>query len=492
MGVIGNQVWYETGTSVNGLYEPGAGDIGIEGVTMELLDASNQLIGTQVTGPSGDYAFTSLAAGTYKVQVGSSVTYPNNAAILGAYQPTTIVAGVADDTNKAQPYNVTLATNTSSNLTADFGYRDVPPAALGDRVWYDAHKNGFQDVGEPGIGNVDLNLYLDNGTTPGVFDAGDTLVGTQTTGADGGYIFTGLVPGTYFVDVVNATVPAGYIHFVGHQSLIDPTGPITLAAGEFNENVDFAYYKAPGGSNAVIGDSVWYDYDADGIRDPNEPGIPGVTVLVTDSNGATYGGVTDANGNYTIVVPTGPTLTYIVQPILGLPGGLTATTPVPQGVPPLAPGQQYLNADFGYDSADLGVIGNQVWKDTTPDGIFGAGEPGLPGVSVDLWRNPDGSATFNGDETLAATTTTDTAGQYAFQGVPAGAYLVLVSDTANVLTDYLPSATQFPPSATDNLNRVQPYPVSLTAGATNNTADFGYVLNPDRPERGRDRQPSVV
>ncbi len=120
--MIGNQVWYETGTSVNGLYEPGAGDIGIEGVTMELLDASNQLIGTQVTGPSGDYAFTSLAAGTYKVRVGSSVTYPNNAAILGAYQPTTIVAGVADNTNKAQPYNVTLATNTDSNMTADFGY----------------------------------------------------------------------------------------------------------------------------------------------------------------------------------------------------------------------------------------------------------------------------------------------------------------------------------------------------------------------------------
>ncbi len=201
----------------------------------------------------------------------------------------------------------------------------------------------------------------------------------------------------------------------------------------------------------MIGDSVWYDYDADGIRDPNEPGIPGVTVTVTDSNGATYPGTTDANGNYLIPVPTGPTLTYTVQPTAGLPGGLTATTPVPQGVPPLAPGQQYLDADFGYDSNTLlGVIGNQVWKDTTPDGIFGAGEPGLPGVSVDLWRNPDGSATFNGDETLIATTTTDTAGQYAFQGVPAGDYLVLVSDTANVLTDYLPSATQFPPSATDN------------------------------------------
>ena len=80
-------------------------------------------------------------------------------------------------------------------------------------------------------------------------------------------------------------------------------------AGEFNENADFAYYKPTQPNEAVIGDSVWYDYDADGIRDPGEPGIPGVTVTVTGSNSQTYTGTTDANGNYAIVVPVGPGVT---------------------------------------------------------------------------------------------------------------------------------------------------------------------------------------
>ena len=152
----------------------------------------------------------------------------------------------------------------------------------------------------------------------------------------------------------------------------------------------------------------------------------------------------------------------------------------------------------------LGVIGNQVWKDTVADGIHDANgvdniannaddEPGIPGVSVDLWRNPDGSATLNGDETIIATTTTDTLGQYTFQGVPAGNYFVVVSDTANVLTDYLPSPTQFPPSGTDDRNRVQPYPVTSDCwqsdeqhGGLRVHSEYGSA------EPGGDREPAVV
>ncbi|MBT5426898.1 MAG: hypothetical protein HOK84_11930, partial [Bacteroidetes bacterium] len=56
-----------------------------------------------------------------------------------------------------------------------------------------------------------------------------------------------------------------------------------------------------------IGNRVWNDYDRDGINDPNEPGIPGVSlVLWGDSNGDDipdwqgFGGVqvTDDEGYY--------------------------------------------------------------------------------------------------------------------------------------------------------------------------------------------------
>ncbi len=48
----------------------------------------------------------------------------------------------------------------ASNLTADFAYyrEGQQMSALGDFVWYDANRNGVQDVDEPGLGNVVLDF----------------------------------------------------------------------------------------------------------------------------------------------------------------------------------------------------------------------------------------------------------------------------------------------------------------------------------------------
>jgi hypothetical protein len=73
------------------------------------------------------------------------------------------------------------------------------------------------------------------------------------------------------------------------------------------------------GANAVIGDSVWYDYDRDGVQDSGEPGIPGVAVtlngdvnldgvldqrvVVTDQDGRyRFDGL--AGGFYQVVIDT--------------------------------------------------------------------------------------------------------------------------------------------------------------------------------------------
>ena len=65
-----------------------------------------------------------------------------------------------DNNNQAQPYAIVLP-EKGFNPTADFGY--TQPGAIGDYVWYDANGDGIQDVFEPGIGNVTLKLYRDNG-----------------------------------------------------------------------------------------------------------------------------------------------------------------------------------------------------------------------------------------------------------------------------------------------------------------------------------------
>ncbi|EMI45206.1 beta strand repeat-containing protein [Rhodopirellula sp. SWK7] len=64
--------------------------------------------------------------------------------------------------------------------------------AISGVAFIDADGDNTVDVGETLLQNVDVNLYLDDGTTPGEVDGSDTLVGTLTTGADGAYRFTNL------------------------------------------------------------------------------------------------------------------------------------------------------------------------------------------------------------------------------------------------------------------------------------------------------------
>ena len=124
-GIIGNQVWYET--DYDGLYEPQNGEIGVAGVVVRLTPPANVDAGagngvpiTTMTGADGGYAFTSLPAATYSVQVIDTF------GILTGYQVTALGANQGQDNNNQnqQPngYSVTLATNTSINTTADFGY----------------------------------------------------------------------------------------------------------------------------------------------------------------------------------------------------------------------------------------------------------------------------------------------------------------------------------------------------------------------------------
>lgn len=64
---------------------------------------------------------------------------------------------------------------------------ELPPLQIGNRVWADTNVNGIQDSGETGISGVALELWADTNSDTTV----DTLVGTTTTDAAGGYIFGG-------------------------------------------------------------------------------------------------------------------------------------------------------------------------------------------------------------------------------------------------------------------------------------------------------------
>ena len=59
------------------------------------------------------------------------------------------------------------------------------------------------------------------------------------------------------------------------------------------------------------------------------------------------------------------------------------------------------------------AVGDRVWRDANANGVQDAGEPGLAGVPVTL---------FDSSGATVATTTTDGAGRYLFDRLPAGTY----------------------------------------------------------------------
>ncbi|MEM7384817.1 MAG: Calx-beta domain-containing protein, partial [Verrucomicrobiota bacterium] len=88
-----------------------------------------------------------------------------------------------------------------------------PSGVIGNRVWLDdggtsgTASDGYKQGSENGISGVEVRLHRDNGN--GVFDNGDGLLETTTTGEHGTYYFQGLIDGDYFVHIPSSSFSSG-------------------------------------------------------------------------------------------------------------------------------------------------------------------------------------------------------------------------------------------------------------------------------------------
>jgi len=415
---LGNLVWVDTND--NGLAE--AGEPGIEGVTVELLDASGNLVATTVTDANGHYVFTDLKAGDYQVSIPAGQTgqvisgaaadledllpsqvqtadpdapadidNDNNgvdpATAGGSITSGLVSIGDPDVLNPSEPTNETLRsddatadddggllTNEQRNLTVDFGF--VQPLRVGNLVWLDdggdasgAYTNtdendGEADPAELGIEGVLVQLIDNTGA----------VIAETVTDATGNYWFDGLRAGDYQVGIPGNQTPQ-----LGAQSGLQATALNGLgsstgqsATGETADDDDDG---DPSGAFASLSQPFNLNYTEEAIDENGDFADGTVGAAETGANTGTSASTPDANSN--------------------------------------------LEIDFGFSPIATYRLGNLVWVEADDDGIAEPGEPGIDGLLIQLL-----------DDTgiVIAETITDLDGHYLFDELPAGDYQVRIPD----------------------------------------------------------------
>ncbi|MFC1980255.1 SdrD B-like domain-containing protein, partial [Chloroflexota bacterium] len=206
-------------------------------------------------------------------------------------------------------------------------------------------------------------------------------------------------------------------------STVQASATVIVGGQTFNLVTD----GAPGSFNApaektwdcpaAIGDFVWHDVNLDGLQnDGANSGLADVTVTLLNADKSFVDRTeTDANGYYLFSnLEAGSYIVDVDQS--DVPSGLLSTTFNDPMEVTLAACQEYLEADFGYGDwgGAKGIIGDLVWYDTVPDGVYNPddGEYGIPYVRLFLYDYEPGHT--DPVRTLLKTTWTDCYGNYFF------------------------------------------------------------------------------
>jgi SdrD B-like domain/Secretion system C-terminal sorting domain len=425
---------------------------------------------------------------------------------------------------------------------------DAMPVEIGNRIWTDTDNDGIQDAGEAGISGLTVTLRspgadgiyntLDDETWTTTTSATGEYYFTaanmtpQTAGEDNRRPaswaqVTGVLPG--FDYRIEVATPAGTRltltdqggpgsdHIDNDAFLVGvlPTVNVNTKNNQHNYDIGFT-------ARAGIGDRVWRDDNGNGTQDSGEPGVAGITVQLftngTDGNPGTADDVliastvTDAYGNYLFsnLTPTDQSnATTISRTSFNIqftpPANYTFTTANTPG-DNANNGNSDANATTGRTGSfnlgsneldltvDAGIIFNQptttclgdrVWIDANSNGTQDAGEAGMAGVTVSLYKdlNTDGDLNDAGENIPFATTITDANGNYSFCGLTAGSYQVGTT---------LPAAFRYTTAGGDNVSGsggdsgtdsdVVPATgktniITVTGGTSFTNVDIGLVAN---------------
>ncbi|MFN8489124.1 MAG: SdrD B-like domain-containing protein [Caldilineaceae bacterium] len=338
-----------------------------------------------------------------------------------------------------------IAPAAGVNYSYDFGF---VPVEIGNYVWKDTNINGLQDSGEPGIANVTVGLYDSNGnptlcTQASTANLALNQTATQSSLYGAGYEASKAVDGNtatgesitqstanswWQVDLGQSAVlrqvviyprPDGY-HTQTEQIYVEasnqPFASTVLATTLADPNVWHSTLQgAWTGTSLTVAVPAYTgryvriqhnntDYLSLGeVQVFGEPSLP-VTTITDASGHYTFTGVSclQPSTGYQVRIATNQMALRGLYPTTPNAGGVTSNSPTGDDSDSDATSITISNTvyartalttpvagvNYSYDFGFVPVeIGNYVWKDTNTNGVQDSGEPGIPGVTLNLYRN---------------------------------------------------------------------------------------------------------
>jgi hypothetical protein len=376
---------------------------GVSGATVSLL-RNGQTVATRQSGAGGSYSFAGIDAGDYTVRANYKGDVSNTASVtVGAGEVKgaddlfvylqTVRATVTLNGAPTSGATVTLlqganavATGTT-NANGNYIFPDVVAGTYtiratkgGDTATsasFTVPRDGSQ-VTAPTValllqsisGTVTLNGNNASGATVQLEQNGQ-IINTATTGTNGQYSFTGLTPGTYVLRAISGNLRSSDVS-------------VTVLRGTNRTGVNLAMFAA-GVTGRVLVNGV------------GSSGIPvtllqGTTTVATTTSGT--------NGTYGFVnVPAGQ---YTIRAAKDSESATVSVTVANSQTPVTAP--------------DLNLLFQKVTGKVTVGGV------GTKDATVTLRTTSSG-----GPGPVLQTVTTDSSGNYTFNNVDDGTYLVTAS-----------------------------------------------------------------
>lgn len=159
---------------------------------------------------------------------------------------------------------------------------------LSNLIWNDTDRDGIQDVGEPGIAGVKLELYI---------SGQNSLIATAISNAGGEYAFNNLPNGNYELKIAASNFQSGGVLAGATYSPKDAT----------NDTLDSDFSSSTGRAPALIADSN--NSTVDGGFALSNSGPQSAIINVSDNKNSTY--------EITLASVVGNTWTYRVREVSG-------------------------------------------------------------------------------------------------------------------------------------------------------------------------------